>query len=227
MLKYLYTLDYDDNGEAASVADYTHNKGASGNLSTTTATEEQQWSAPDYPEVLNNIAVYAIADKYDIPELEVLAATKFENALKGSGIEEDLASLPAIVDAVFDTTPNTKSGLRNAVIQYCKRWKHIIIDNEESAVILRDHGEIGLAVIHEIIRERDEVRHLWRNSSAEAAKRINTLIGHIERISRFARCMKVSNSREVQQSYIDAQHRRLSDLWAAIQEAKDYYYKEG
>ena len=229
MLKYLYTLDYDDKGEAASVANYTHDKGASENLLVTKMTEEQQSSArdpPDYPELLNNIAVYAIADKYDVPELEVLAATKFRDALQCSGIEEDLASLPALIDAVFDTTPDTKCELRNAVIEFCKYWKEEIIDNEESVVVVRDHGEIGLAVIREIRCERDEARASWWGARALVADNESSFVSHIERISRFARCMKVSNSREVQQSYIDAQHRRLRDLWAAIQEAKDAYHGE-
>ncbi|KAK0509752.1 hypothetical protein JMJ35_008146 [Cladonia borealis] len=229
MLNYLYSLDYDDNGEAASVANYTHDKGASENLLATTVTEEQHLSAhdaPEYPELLNNIAVYAIADKYGIPELEVLAARKFEIALNDTDFRLDLASLPAIVDAVFDTTPETKCGLRNSVIEYCKSWKEYIIENEDSAVIVRDHGEIGLAMIHQVIHERDQAERSRWDQAEGASVREGTLMSHIDRISRFARCMKVSNSREVQQSYIDAQHRRLKDLRDAIQEAKDCFNTE-
>ena len=222
MLKYLYTLDYDDHGEAASVANYTLNKGASENIPATTVTEEQQWSARDpsnYPELLNNIAVYAIADKYDIPELEVLAATKFENAIQCSGIEEDLASLPIIVDAVFDTTPDTKCGLRNIVIKYCESWKEKIVDNEDSVAIVRDHGEIGLVMLRQIIHERDQFE-CSMGVRAEEAK------FHIDRIWRVANRMKVSDSREVQQSYIDAQYRRLKELRDAILEAKECFNTE-
>ena len=219
MLKYLYTLDYDDNGEAASLARYTHDKGA--DLQATTGTEEQQLSAhdpSDYPELLNNIAVYAIADKYDIPELEVLAATKFATRL-WSDLPGDLASLPAIIDAVFDTTPDTKCGLRNVVIQYCKYWKERIVDNEDSLAIVRDHGEIALAMIRQIITEHDEL-------FKETRVRKTMWKWHIERISRAAKCMKVSDSREVQQSYIDAQHRRFKVLRDAIHQAKDYFNEE-
>ena len=229
MLKYLYTLDYDDSGEAASVENYTQDKGASEDLLATTVTEEQQLSArepPDYPELLNNIAVYALADKYDIPELGMLAVTKFDCALHCSGIENDLASLPAVIDAVFDTTPDTKRGLRNVVIKYCKYYKDQIIDNEDSAVIVRDHGEIGLVMIREITHERDQARRSKWEQAEGALVREGTLMSHIERISGFARCMKVSNSREVQQNYIDAQHRRLKDLRDAIQEAKDCFNTE-
>ena len=229
MLNYLYTLDYDDDGEAASLANYFQDKGASENILATTVTEEQPLSAldpPDYTELLNNIAVYAIADKYDIPELEVLAETKFENALLCSELVGDLASLPAIVDAVFDTTPDTKCGLRSVVIKFCKAWKERIIDNEDSVATVRDHGEIGLAMIRQIFDERNLNVLSTTDRLEEATVRENTLIWHIEQISRVASRMKVSDSREVQQSYIDAQHRRLGDLRDAIQQAKNYSRKE-
>ena len=208
MLNYLYTLDYDDNGEAASVANCTHGKGASENLLATGVTEEQQLSAhdpPDYRKLLNNIAVYAIADKYDISELEVLAATKFENEFPCSGLVEDLASLPAIVDAVFDTTPDTKCGLRNVVIKYCKCWNEEIINNEDSVAIVRNHGEIGLAML------RDKNGKSLAARLKQAMAREKRLIWHIDRISMAAH-----------ESRIDAPHRGLGELRAVISWAEDY-----
>ena len=224
MLAYLYTLDYDDDGEAASVAKHPHGKGASANLQATTVTEGEQLSAhdpPDYHKLLNHIAVYAIADKYGIPELEVLAAKKFQDALFDSGIVGDLPSLPAIVDAVFDTTPDTNCGLRNVVIKYCKCWKEEIIDNEDSVAILRDHGEIGLAIIRQIFHERNQNEFSMADRNEEAMVREHMLKWHIESISRAARSMKVSSSKEVQQDYITAQFRRLLDLRNAIHQAND------
>ena len=227
MLKYLYTLDYDDTGEAADVANYAHGKGTSAHLRATTATDEEQSSADDppgkYHHLLNNIAVYAIADKYDIPALEMLAATRFESALHCSGLESDLASLPAIVDAVFDTTPDVKRGLRDVMIRYCKHWKKEIIDNEDSAAIVTDHGEIGLAMIRELLHDGEEMKKATEAQIEVVMGRENTLIWHIERISRAAKCMKVSDSIEVQRNYIDAQYRRLRELREAIQEAKEFY----
>ena len=230
MLKYLYTLNYDnddDDGEAADVALYARGKGASAELQARTVTEEQHLSAPyrsgyHYHRVLNNIAVYAIADKYDIPELEALAATKFSDALCLWGEEMDLASLPAIVDAVFDATPDAKRGLRDVIISYCKCWKKDIIDDEDLAAIVTDHGEIGLAMIRRLFHEREQIEKSTEARIEAVMVRENTLIWHIERISLAAKCMKVSDSREVQQNYIDAQHRRLRDLRTTIQDAKDY-----
>lgn len=225
MLKYLYTLDYDDNGEATDMANYAHDNGASTDLQAPTLTEKQQLSVldpPDYRKVLNNIAVYAIADKYDIPELEALAVTKFNHALWISRLGMNLANLPAIVDAVFDATPDGKRGLRDVMITYCKCWKKRITDNEDFAAIVTDHGEIGLAMIRELFHEQEQHEKSTEARIKAVRARENELISHIERISLVAKCMKVSDSREVQQNYIDAQHRRLKDLRDAIEAAKDY-----
>ena len=228
MLRYLYTLDYDDNGEAASVANYNHGKDASANLQATTVTEEEILSADYssyYHKLMNNIAVYAIADKYDIPELEVLAATKFEDTLVSESIMASRASIPAIIDAVFDATPDTKCGLRDAVIRYCTVWKEEIIDNEDLVPIVRDHGEIGLALIRQVFYEGDENASLMKARIEKSGERAQVFIWYIKRISQAATCIKVSDSREVQQSYIDAQHRRLGALREVIQEASDYLTK--
>ena len=250
MLKYLYTLDYDDKGEAASVTTHSHGKGASESLQAATVTytnhnsftgiemlpvarsavvELSEGDVLGYHELLNNVAVYAIADKYDIPELETLAAKKFNTALRksgGSGLVSDMASVRAVIDAVFNTTPDTKYGLRSAMFEFCEYWKEEIIDNEDSAAIVKDYGEIGLAMIRELFREREQHEKSTEARVEAVMVRENTLIWHIERISQAAKCMKVSDSREVQQNYIDAQHRRLRDLREAIQAAKDYSRKD-
>ena len=229
MLKYLYTLDYDDKGEAASVATYGHGKGAGGNLQAATATEKEELSEndlPGYHELLNNVAVYAIADKYDIPELGALAAKKFHRAIWKSKLRRDMASLRAIIDAVFDTTPDTKCELRDVVIWYCKHWTEAIINDEDSAAIVKDYGEIGLVMVRELLLDREQIEKSTEARIQAVMVREITLMSHIERISQAAKGMKVSDSREVQQNYIDAQHRRLRDLREAIQAAKDYSRKD-
>lgn len=221
MLEYLYTDNYDGNGEAASVASYPHGKGANANLQATPVTEEEQLSAhdpPGYHELLNNIAVYVIADKYDIPDLEMLAATKFENALQNSGM---VASLPAIIDAVFDATSDTKCELRNIVTKYCSRRKEEIIDSEDAVAIMRDHLEIGVEMIRQMVHERKQEKSSMEARIARMVVRDNALMQDIQGISQTANSIRVSDSRQVQQSYIDTQQQRLKDLREAIQHIKD------
>ena len=225
MLEYLYTDNYDDIGEAASVANSPHGKGASANLQATPVTEEEQLSAhnqPDYHELLNHIAVYVIADKYDIPELEVLAAAKFENALQRSRI---VATLPAIIGAVFDASSDTKCELRNVVIKHCSRWKEEIVDSEDAVAIMRDHVEIGVEMIRQMVRERKREESSMEARIAKNTAREKLLIQYIEEISEIAWTIRVSDSRQVQQSYIDTQQQRVRNLRESIQRTKDCFIK--
>ena len=247
MLEYLYTDDYDDNGEAASLAHFAHGKGARANLQATTVTEEEQLCAhdpPDYSKILNNIAVYAIADKYDIPALQVLATENFRIALwNDERVLKDLASLPAIIDAVFDTTPDTQVGvrkeaneywdwwdeedtqvgIRKQATKYCEYWYDKIIGNEDAITIVRDHGEIGKAMIRRMFRKHEEHERSMKARIADATRDANTLLSDIQKISRAAKYMKVSDLREVVETDIDARHQQVKDLRDAIQEAKDFF----
>lgn len=81
-------------------------------------------------------------------------------------------------------------------------------------------------MIHHMAHEHLQVRTSLEAQIEEVLGRENRLIRHLEKISRVANCMKVSDSREVQQHYTDAQHWRLKDLREAIHEARDYYMRD-
>ena len=65
---------------------------------------------------MNNVAVYAIADKYGIPELKELAKTKFKPLLLCAHLT---SKTPIFVNAIFETTPSTDPGLREVAIEFC------------------------------------------------------------------------------------------------------------
>ncbi|MCJ1450412.1 hypothetical protein MMC28_000743 [Mycoblastus sanguinarius] len=147
MLTYLYTLDYDDDGEPASLKQYILN--GSDSLKTTTVPEG---GAQRHAKLMNNVAVYAIAEKYDIPELKELAKTKFTEIL---GIGILTPDIPMVVDAVFTITPDTDSGLRGVVIGACTRWAKTLVKDDGLNCMLKDHGELGLGVIRQMLGKRD------------------------------------------------------------------------
>lgn len=66
---------------------------------------------------MNNVVVYAVAQKYDIPELKELAKERLTKSLREGGL---MADLPSIVDAIYETTPSTEVGLRNVATAFCK-----------------------------------------------------------------------------------------------------------
>lgn len=146
MLTYLYTLDYDDAGEDASIEQYMLNTCKAEKTTVAAPLSEEESSA--FARVINHVAVYAVADKYDIFELKMLATTKFGVMLHGQG--RTLAAwLPAVVHAVFETTPDTDSGLRNVVFEFCKASSSLIINDENFNGMVKEHGELGLAMLRD------------------------------------------------------------------------------
>ena len=84
--------------------------------------------------MLNNIHVYAIAEKYDIPTLKSLAICKFEDLAVHFTLYPDFTS---IIREVYESTPESDKGLRSIVIRLC-------IDNVEGfrTIAGRDAGEL-------------------------------------------------------------------------------------
>ena len=96
---------------------------------------------------MNNVVVYAIAQKYDIGELKELATAKFRKLLWH---EEPSHDLPDIIDAVFETASITDPGLRNVAVQYCTYYITDIVSDDHLCSVIKDHGELGLDVSREL-----------------------------------------------------------------------------
>lgn len=163
MLLYLYTLDYPDGNMLNIPADHVAT-----DISlpprlqrmASTITEEKadmgmtsapfEGLTPEDPKRLNNVSVYAIADKYDIAELKELARRKFL-ALMGNELTN--VEFEAVRDAVFGTTPSHDRGLRHIVCQFCidhfeyiikdTRLRSLVLNNEELAHTMPEHAMLG------------------------------------------------------------------------------------
>lgn len=73
-----------------------------------------------------NVQVYALAEKYEVPDLKKLAQDRIEQALMlahkslGTSIEEEILSE---IPFIYNTTPDSDRGLRNPVLEYVqKNW---------------------------------------------------------------------------------------------------------
>lgn len=144
MLTYLYTLDYYDGGNVPDISHYL--LGSSTNLDTTAGTPCTEETA----QIINNIAVYAIAGKYDIPELKALAKTKFGSLLSQ---QELTADIPRIISAVFETTASSDSGLRDVAVEFCTSRIQGIMGSDDMSRLFKENGELGLGVVGQVIRE--------------------------------------------------------------------------
>lgn len=126
MLSYLYTTGYDDedqvdewkeNGSSEAmtmdtVADNVHGEASS----TAQPLEELKPAKSNLSTLMNNVLVYALADKYDIELLMIFAKEKF--GLRSATPWED-DNLIAVAELVYNTTPATDRGLRNVIARHC------------------------------------------------------------------------------------------------------------
>ncbi|KAL8748348.1 MAG: hypothetical protein Q9184_007371 [Pyrenodesmia sp. 2 TL-2023] len=130
MLSYLYTTGYDDedhvdewkeNGSSKAmtldtVADHVQGEATS----TAQPLEEPEPARSNVSALMNNVLVYALAEKYDIQSLKDLAKEKFE-LRSATPWEED--NLIAVAELVYTATPATDRGLRDVIAWNCS--KHI------------------------------------------------------------------------------------------------------
>lgn len=89
-----------------------------------------------------NAQVYALAEKYDIEGLKVLARTKFDAAMVAEFDPVPLTSPPdmthliAILSLVYNSTPGSDRVLRDRVIGHMwKHWKRLTPEPEFHALI--------------------------------------------------------------------------------------------
>ena len=94
MLTYLYTSDYYDGGPKNS-----------------DESEDDDVDASIVSGLMANVLVYALAEKYNIEELKLLAFDKFWR------LSNAFAGFPAVVDAVYTTTPDSDKGMRRVIIE--------------------------------------------------------------------------------------------------------------
>lgn len=154
MLTYLYTLDYDDEGDAASAQHYmvngpkvTTSQAPTSEAPTTEATPLSAEELLRHAKMLNNVVVCAIAQKYDIGELKELAKATFRQLL---WLNDPDHGLPDIIHAVFETTSATDPGLRQTAVEYCVKFSSNIVADDRLCSMIEDHGELGLDVLREV-----------------------------------------------------------------------------
>ena len=149
MLTYLYTLDYDDDGPLASARQYMANgtKAATSRALTTTTTPLSAEALLRHAKMMNNVVVYAIAQKYNINELKELAAVKFRNLLWFK--IPDYAVL-SIIGTVYETSSVTDRRLRLVAAKYCAYHSNEILDDDSFCSIIEEYSELGLDVLREV-----------------------------------------------------------------------------
>ncbi len=136
--------DGDSSGPEGTVANVLEDEEGSVTIS---STSEERDNAPltiDEPSLLNNVLVYAVAEKYNITELKELAKAKFQ----GRAISLLSAmEFPEIIRELYRSTPSSDRGLRDILCQVCAERGRTIIDSLDLNAIIAEAGEFGLDLL--------------------------------------------------------------------------------
>ncbi len=134
MISYFYKDDYED--------------GNTENLDINTYGISKKIVLARHRYMLNDISVYAIADKYCIPNLKELAISKFRSLAYSVWPHYDF---PAIVISAYDSTPDNDEELRDTVATICARHiDDVLQDKSSSALKMKNIGIIGFDMLKKV-----------------------------------------------------------------------------
>jgi hypothetical protein len=164
MLAYLYTSDYCDgdySGSAADVAapeevlaDVLEDEERSGSTSQSIMKEQDDASATtDELSLLNNVLVYAIAEKYGIAELKQMAKEKFRSQARSLLSAKEFSE---IIRELYGSTPPSDRGLRDIVSQVCAQQGRTIVDSPDLNATIVEVGEFGLDLLREVLKDENK-----------------------------------------------------------------------
>ncbi|KAH8656126.1 hypothetical protein BGZ60DRAFT_417837 [Tricladium varicosporioides] len=162
MLAYLYTSDYCDRDYSGPVAVETSPE----ELQPMIEKQDNASTTTNEPSLLNNVLVYAIAEKYGITGLKEMAQAKFQSQ---AGSLLSAKEFPEIIRELYRSTPSSDRGLRDIVSQLCAQRGRTIIDNSDLNSIIVEIGEFGLDLLCEVLK--------YENKRFEEAITTNIALG--------------------------------------------------
>lgn len=121
---------------------------------------------------LNNVNVYTIADKYNLPELKELAVEKFR---RDSG-QCRLKDLAATAHEVYMSTPSGDRGLRDVVIQMCETHIDQIMEDEDVGTVMEAIAGFGSDMFKAAMRTKKKETEDLESKIRTKKERIRSLI---------------------------------------------------
>lgn len=162
---------------------------------------------------MNNVRVYALAEKYNIPALKELAKTKFQNCKA----DYSYPLYRDVINAVFNSTPDTDSGLRDIVILKCAKKLEENLNEEGVAPMIRDHGSLGLGLLREIVKQHKS--QLEKQKKDTKTKTID-LLGSLHDKAVHVRIPSKEDPQkdfERSEQALGSFQRELEDVWSNMQ----------
>ena len=143
MLQYLYTLNYPLDIHHDCI--YNNNRG--NQFLTGSDTELRR---TPFSELVFDISIYSMADKYGINGLKDLTAETFAVTLEWYTECISARVLAAVIRRIYDSTPESDQGLRHHVLGYAKRHLKDLVALEDFKTVL---GEIPEFSYQLLVRE--------------------------------------------------------------------------
>ena len=143
MLQYLYTLDY-------ATEHLWSNNGEDGILVNQVGSDKPLRQIP-IPQLLFDISVYLMGDKYGIHGLKGMASEKFAATLKPyakqpfSGI--NVGPLAILIRSIYGSTPESDKGLRRHILDFTKPHLKHLLTLEDFKTVLAENPEFSYQLL--------------------------------------------------------------------------------
>ena len=153
MLQYLYTLDY----STEHLSDCMYEKGEDGLLG---GSNKPLGQGP-CPQLVFDISVYRMGDKYGIHGLKGMASEKFADTLKRYAKQPfssiSVPALATVIKSTYESTPDSDKGLRNHVLEFAKRHLKHLLALEEFKMVLAEIPEFSYQLLQQAAKVSVEV----------------------------------------------------------------------
>jgi len=181
MLAYLYTMDYAD--DDLSVLDQTGaivSASPSSNPKPTPTNTESAKPIKDAERVrrklIANVRVYAIAEKYNVKGLKLIAKGKIDAVTES---KPPCTGLATVVNEVFESTPESDQALRSSIQRLCAAYIDELLTKDDFLAVFTKHAGFGTGILCEIAKQkkdaeisRDELKPVLQRSETNFLKAV-------------------------------------------------------
>lgn len=156
--------------------------------------------------MLNNVDVYALAEKYNLPGLKELAAKKFRR----DACKCPLKGLAAIARETYTSTPSSDRGMRDLVIQICETHLDQIMEARDLEVVMEENEDFGadmFKVVRGKYKKQLEVNENLRSKVRTKKQKVGSLmIKKRDLREKF-------NAKDRMMKYMKTQHENLTEAY--------------
>ena len=111
---------------------------------------EIAWTSPIQPDddkLMNNVLVYAIADKYDLYELKKLARTRIQSLMDPNQPYTGASDFSDVVKTVFDLTSVADSELRDIFIRKCAENFPSVLEHPGLENVIQEIAPLSFGIL--------------------------------------------------------------------------------